>query len=291
MTDEKELLGDSMDMFSHGNDTINRAPAHEAVPDPAREEAAPAQVDADRARDEQGRFASKEVAKPDATPAATIPPVVADVDPEKQPISRAEFKGMLEWRDKAQKAEARAAELERRFQENQPKQSQIPSIQNDPDAIAQYVQSARDDAVFTFSEKIARKEHGEEAVTSAMEWGLQRARQNPAFQAEYLRQEHPIDWVVKQQKRDEILNQIGDDPDAFIEKRIAARLAALGQGGAAPSQPQAAQPSPAASPQPASQQTQTPAPTRSIANATSAGGVQVVPPSGEFAAIDGMFNR
>lgn len=289
MTDEKELLGDSMDMFSHGNDTINRAPAHEAVPDPVREEAAPAQADADRARDEQGRFASKEVAKPDATPqAAPILPVTADVDPEKQLISKAEFKGMLDEREKRQKAEDRALAAERRLQqfESQQQPTQIPSA-SDPEAFAQYLQQQRTSTVFDVSETMAREKHGDEPVSKAMDWALQRAQQSPAFAAEYLKQKHPIDWAVKQQKRDATLNEIGDDADAYVRRRAAE----LGLTGQAPSQPQAAQSLPAASPQPASQQPQTPAPTRSIANATSAGGVQVVPPSGEFAAIDGMFNR
>lgn len=287
MTDEKELLGDSMDMFSHGNDTINRTPAHEAVSDPVREEAAPAQADADRARDEQGRFAPKEAAKPNPAPQApTIPPVAADVDPEKQPISRAEFKGMLEWRDKAQRAEARAAELERQFQSQQ-KPPQIPSFQDNPEAFAQYLQQERTSLAFDMSETMAREKHGDEPVSKAMEWALQKSQQSPAFAAEYLKQKHPIDWAVKQQKRNALLDEIGDDVEAYKAKLIASHSAA-----AAPPQPQAAQPSPAASPQPASQQPQTPAPSRSIANATSAGGgVQVVPPSGEFAAIDGMFNR
>lgn len=276
MTDDKELLGDSMDMFAHGNSDL---PTTAETPEPTRTDTAPA----DRTRDDQGRFAPKEVAAtPTPAPAAPTPPITPEVDPEKQPITKAEFKGMLEEREKRQKAEARALAAEAELQ--RARQSQPPS-DLDPE-LAQRIQGARTDAIFTTSERWAKKEHGEDTVNSAMEWALQRAQQNPAFASEYLKQDHPIDWAVKQQKRDRILSEIGDDPDAFIEARIAARLS---KGDAPPAA--AAQPSPAASPQPASLPTpQVPAPTRSIANATSAGGLQVAP-QGEFAAIDGMFNR
>lgn len=226
-----------------------------------------------------GKFASKEVAPaPEATPQPQQP------DPEKEPISRGEFKGMLEWREKAQKAEAKAQELERQLQQRQP-QTDISSIQNDPAAIEQHIQGARTDAVFTFSEKVARKEHGAETVQSAMDWGLQRAQQNPAFAAEYMRQEHPIDWAVKQFKRDQILTQIGDDPDAFIEARIAARLSAQA-GGASPSQ--AAQPSQAATPQPMAPAPAPVAPPRSLASAPAAGAATSVP-THAVAAVDAIF--
>lgn len=287
MADEKELLGDSMDMFSHGNDTLTRTQA--TAPEPARADAAPPVIPAaDRPRDEQGRFASQDAAPQAPAPAAPIPPANADAETEKQPITKAEFKGMLEERDKRHKAEAKAAELERRIQqfESQQQPPQIPSA-SDPEAFAQYLQQQKTNTVFDVSETMAREKHGDELVSKAMDWALQRAQQSPAFAAEYLKQKHPIDWAVKQQKREATLNDIGDDPDAYVRRRAAE----LGLTGQANPQPQAAQPATAASPQPASQQQQTPAPTRSIANAMSAGGAGVVPPSGEFAAIDGMFNR
>lgn len=283
--EDKVLLADSMDMFSDGNDRLPVAP-QETAPAAEKDETAP-KSDADRARDEQGRFAPKEAAKTDPAPQqqTTTPAVAADADEGKQPLTKAEFKGMLEEREKRQKAEKEATELRARIQQfEQQRQSQTPS-DVDPE-VAQKIQGARTDAIFTTSEMWATKEHGADTVKTAMDWALQRAQQNPAFAAEYLRQPHPIDWAVKQQKRDRILSEIGDDPDAFIEARIAARLS---KTGATPTD--AAPLSPAASPQPASHQPPTPAPTRSIANATSAGGASVVPPTGEFAAIDAMFTR
>lgn len=286
--EEKDLLADSMDMFAHGNDDLNRTTTQDIAPESAKVEPTPVQTDADRTRDDKGRFASQEATPPTPAPAVQTPAVNTDADPEKQPISRAEFKGYLDEKQKRQKLDDENKALRAQVQEYERQHpTQLPS---DPVEIQRVIESARTSAVFEFSEEVARKEFGNETVQAAMDWGLQRAQQNPAFQAEYLRQKHPIDWAVKQFKRDKILSELGDDPDAFIEQRVAARLAALNTAPAALTQTQAP-PATAVPPQPASQTPATPAPTRSIANATSAGGVQVVPPSGEFAAIDGMFNR
>jgi len=239
---------------------------------------APSQAPEGQPRAPDGKFASKEPAQAPASAQQQ------QEDPDTKPINRAEFKGYLDEREKRQKAEDRIKALEAQLQQFQqaPQPIDLSSIQNDPALIEQTVQGARTDAVFSFSEKIAREKHGDETVNAAKEWGLQRAQQNPAFAAEYLRQEHPIDWAVKQFKRDKILNEIGDDPDAFIEARIAARL---GQAGTAtPNQAQ----QPAASPQPTASTPAPAAPPRSLASAPAAGGAQSVP-THQTAAIDAVF--
>lgn len=285
-TEDKQLLGMD-DMFAHENEPLT--PTVDSPLEPIRTETAPAAPAAVPARDEQGRFASPEAPNPAPVPQAPAAPAAAtpDADPDKQPINRAEFKGYLDEKAKRKAAEDRAAAAEARIQQFERQQpSQIPSA-NDPQALAQYIDQQRTSLAFDMSETMAREKHGDEPVTQAMDWALQRAQQSQAFAAEYLKQKHPIDWAVKQHKRDTVMNQVGDDPDAYVRRR-AAELGLIGQ---APPQTDAAQPSPAASPQPASLPTQqVPAPTRSIANATSAGGIQVAP-QGEFAAIDGMFNR
>jgi len=256
------------------------------APEPPKE-TPPAPKPADAPKDQgpprqaDGKFAPVAQAA-EAEPASQIP--AAD-DPDKQPISKAEFKGMLDEREKRQKAEAEAKALRDRIARFEQQQPQGPSDQ-DPD-IARRIDSARADAIFTTSERWAKKEHGDEVVLSAMDWAMQRSMQNPAFAAEYLKQDHPIDWAVKQQKRDRILNEIGDDPDAFIEARIAARLANINPAAAAPPN-QAAQPAQAASPQLTAPPAQTPAPPRSLAHTASAGGLQAVP-EGHFAPFDAAF--
>lgn len=279
-TDDKQTLGMD-DMFAHGNEPL---PTSTETPSEPQGETAPATTAAERARDEQGRFASQEAAKPAPVPAqpATPAAVTPDHDPEKQPISKAEFKGYLDEKAKRKAAEDRAAALEARIQQfERQNPPQIPSAA-DPEAFAQYIQQQKTDLAFDMSETMAREKHGDEPVTQAMDWALQRAQQSPAFAAEYLKQKHPIDWAVKQHKRDALMSQVGDDPDAFVRRRAAE----LGLISGTPPQTEA-QPSQAASPQPAPTPTpQAPAPTRSIANATSAGGLQVVPPQGEFAVLE-----
>lgn len=278
MIEEKQTIDDSMaGMFAHGNEAPKLPPV-EDLTGPLEAETAPA----DRARDDQGRLASPEAAKPAVVPPPATPAVITtDADPEKQPITKAEFKGMLEEREKRQKAEKEAKELRARIQqfESQQQQPQLPSA-SDPQALAQYIDQQRTSLAFDMSETMAREKHGDEPVSQAMDWALQRAQQSPAFAGEYLKQKHPIDWAVKQHKRDAVLQQVGDDPDAFVRRRWAEmNPTALPQTDAPPSQ--------AASPQPAPiPQQQATAPPRSIANAPSAGGAQVVPPTGEFAALD-----
>jgi hypothetical protein len=284
-TEDKQTLGMD-DMFAHDNVPVE-APV-ESPPEPQRE-TAPVTPAADRARDEQGRFASPEAVKPapvTLTPAPT-PAATPDADPEKQPISRAEFKGYLDEKSKRKAAEDRAAALEARIQQFERQQpAQIPSIHTDPEAYNQHIQNQIDEARIyertIFSEVLAKEKYGEELVQAAENWGSQQIQTVPGFLARHRAEAHPIDWLVKQYKRDATIKDLGDDPDAYVRRR-AAELGLIGQ---APPQTDAP-PSQAASPQPASDPPpQAPAPTRSIANATSAGGLQVVPPQGEFAALD-----
>lgn len=224
-----------------------------------------------------GKFASKEVAPPpEATPQPTDQK--PRVDPE-------QFRGYLDERDKRKAADERAARAEQRAREleerlNQP--SQIPSA-SDPEALARYIDQQKTSTVFDVSETMAREKHGDEPVAQAMDWALQRAQQSPAFAAEYLKQRHPIDWAVKQHKRDAVMNDVGDDPDAYVRRRAAE----LGLTGTAPAT-QAAQPSQAATPQPMAPAPAPAAPPRSLASAPAAGAATSVP-THAVAAVDAIF--
>lgn len=244
------------------------------VPQPAAP--APAPQDSSQPRQADGKFAPKE-------PAPAAPPAPQPVD-QKPKVDPEQFKGYLDERDK-RKA------LERELQELKSRQTvapaPVPSIQTDPEAFAEYqqhlVQQTRTNTIFDVSETMAREKHGDDAVASAMEWALQRAEQSPAFAAEYIKQKHPIDWAVKQQKRDTTLNEIGDDADAYVRRR-AAELGLI-VGAAPPSQ--AVAPIPAAIPQPAPTAQPAPAPLpRSIASAQAAGSGVGAVTTGEFAALD-----
>lgn len=284
MENDDTLLSGMDDMFQ----ASGPAPAVEPpAPSPQSVETPPAPVETPAPQAEaqpraaDGKFASKEVAQPEPAPAP-----VALVT-EKPKIEPEQFKGYLDERDKRKAAEIERDRLKAELQEARAaraEQAPAPSV-NDPayaDYLRQQVESARISERFDTSELMATEKHGETTVKTAMDWAMERSQTNPGFATEYLKQKHPIDWAVKQHKRDVLMSQIGDDPDAWVRNRYAEL------NGAAP-QPQAAQPAPAASQQPAPVPA-TPPPPRSLVHATAAGGgANIVPPAGEFAMVEEAF--
>lgn len=252
-------------------------------------------------RDDAGRFAAKaaEPPKTEAQPAQPAPAPVAQQQPAPTPApvpqpepAKAEpghvpISALLDEREKRQKLEKRLADFEQ--QTRQPESA--PSFQT-PEDIASYVQqqarAAEWNATVRFSEHSARKDHGDEAVDAAIKWSLERADREKAqlgfspFAVEQMRQQHPLDWVVRQHKRDTFAAEIGDDPAAYrakVRAELEAEIAASTQ---------APQPAPAAAAPPQPAAPKPPPPVRSIAGATSAGGMQSVP-TGPGKAFDAAF--
>lgn len=233
----------------------------EATPPPA-EAPAPADVAAETAPEPQ----------PEPAPAAQTPK-----DGPMAPVA-----ALLDERDKRKAAEQRAAELEARLAQQQPQEA--PDPYDDPAGyqahIAQQVQVQALSLKFDLSESMARDKYGDDTVTAAMEWGAQKAQANAGFRDEFLAQKNPIDWVVRQQKRESLLSVVGDDPDEYVRRRAAelGLLAATDAGAGIPSVPgqqQAPRPAP---------------PPRSIASAASAGGGSHRDvATGPLAALDAVF--
>lgn len=218
-------------------------------------------------------------------PAATPAPSPAPQAPAPAELPKAQeiipFATALEFRDRAKAAERELADLKARTAVA----PAVPAIQTDPDGFAQYLaeqnQRIATSTRFEVSEVMAREKHGEDTVTQAMDWAMKKAESSPAFALEYIKQKHPIDWAVRQQKRDTTFNEIGDDVDSYIAKNAER----LGFVKAAPSQaPAGGAPQPAAA-TPAPQ----PAPTRSLASAPAAGGGQTSVPSNPVAAVEALF--
>lgn len=209
-------------------------------------------------------------------------PVVEESQPEPEaPVEREEksvpLPTFLDMRDKQKEAERRAADLERQLAEAraaQQTQPQAPDPFDDPQGYQQFQSQQVQQAVvaqkFDMSDLIARQAHGDEAVESATAWASERAKANPAFAAEYMRERHPIDWIVRQHKRDSLLSQVGEDPDEFVRRR-AAELGLI-----APAAP-AVEP----------QQVATPA--RSLAAAPSKAGAVKDIPVGPMTALSTLF--
>lgn len=253
-----------------------------AVPAAITEPTTPAPVatDAGQPRGPDGKFAPKV-----ETPAVVAAPVVAAIPaaivPTDRPLTGDDVKAIIEERHKRQEAEgkfaaaeARAKALEERLQQRDAQP--IPSPSLDPDGFAasmhDQVQRAALTSRFDTSELFSRQAHGDPAVDAAMAWGMEKSNSSQAFATEYVAQRNPIDWIVKQHKRDQIMSAMGDDPDKWAIQR-AAELAATAQPNVAAATPVAPVPVAAQpAPRPA---IATPSP--SLASAPNAGGASHVP--------------
>lgn len=106
--------------------------------------------------------------------------------------------------------------------EVQAKPQAIPDPVDDPNGynahISHQIAMVEANTRFNMSEVMAREKHGDEVVQAAIAWGMEKAKSNPGFQQEVLAQPNPIDWIVRQQKRDAMLGEIGDDPKAYARK-------------------------------------------------------------------------
>jgi hypothetical protein len=128
------------------------------------------------------------------------------------------------------------------------------------------------------SDVMARQAYGAETVESAAEWASTKPTKTPPSAHHGHRRQnnpHPIDWIVQQHKRDALLSDIGDSPDAWFEREAAKR------GYAALSAPvvaaQAAPMNPAPKPQ---------APPKSIAGDASPANAPIAPGTFDWSFLD-----
>jgi len=150
----------------------------------------------------------------------------------------------LQWRDEAK-------ELKRWKEQQEAQQRQTPAIPDpfdDPAGFAAYqdqkIEQRMMEERFALSNTVALQQHGAETVEAAVKWAQERAQQDPMFAGSYMRQQHPIDWIVQQHKRDADLSDYQKDPVAFA-RRI---LEANGQLSAPATAPAAVVPTPASPP-------------------------------------------
>lgn len=275
MADEPQDGGDLARMFGD-------EPAPATATPPAQEPVE--QQVTEQPRGPNGQFASKDV-----TPPVEAPQPVATPAPSKPGVDPEQFKGYLDEREKRQAAEAREAEKDKRLKELEAKFQQSatppPSIYEDPDGYANRVEDrvrlAEGRARFRMSEMLAAKEHDADTIAAAKQWGSDLSQKSEAFAKEYWENDFPIDWVIKQYKRDKTFNELGDDPDAYVRRR-AAELGLI----AGTTEP--VLPNPAASPQSTSPPAA--AAPRSILHAPSAGGGNT-PTVTSGDAYDAMFGN
>lgn len=209
------------------------------------------------ARDDKGRFAPKTPAEPEAqAPVETVPSEPVQTQPETTsrnvPLSElmAERKKRQEFEQRLMEAEARAKAFEQ-VSQRQPQYQQPPQFQQyqqpepppdfytDPEAAFNArlmpVQQQVVNMMLHQSEIMARDKYGDEIVDKA----LQAANAaGDRAKAEFLQSPHPWGEMVKWHKRQQTLQVVGEDPEAYrakVETELRAKiLAELKAGSQAP---------------------------------------------------------
>ena len=216
--------------------------------------------------------------EPVVEPVAQPEPVV-ESPPQGKPEDRfVPIAAMLDERDRRKQAEAQLQQFQ-----SQQQPARMPDPLDDPEGWNSHQEARMADALtaqkFQMSEVMAKQAHGEEVVQQAGDWAAHRAQADPAFLMAWqhaLRNEpHPIDWIVRQHKRDAIVSAVGDAPslDDWFTQEAARR-------GWSQSAPVAAAPFAAVSPAP-----RPAAPPRSIASEAPASAPVAQDAKAEFEAI------
>ena len=192
------------------------------------------------------------IEEPAAPPAPE--PVIEEAEAPKPEAQQVPITALLDERDKRKALEAELAQ----FRATQQPAEQVPDRWEDPEGYEafqeQRIQTALYQQNLQWSERIATIQHGEETVSEAKKWGIERCGADPFFNAKVAASPDPVDYIVSEWKREQIASQV--NPDEF--KQFQAWKAA--QSAIQPP------PQPAAAP---SRST----PPRSLASAPSAGGI------------------
>jgi hypothetical protein len=212
----------------------------------------------------------------EVTPEATPEPA-----PELQDDKRVPLATFLDARDEAKELKRRVAEYEAKASQAAP--AEMPDPYDDPTGFANWqttqVQQALTAQRFQMSDVMAKRDHGADTVEAAGLWAAEKAKFDPGFYQSYMNEPHPIDWIVRQHKRDGLLSEIGDNVDDWFTREAAKRGYSVGP---APLPPLAV---------PQQQVAPTPEPPRSLAAAPSKGGAVKDIPVGPLSALDGLFKR
>lgn len=213
----------------------------------------------------------------EVTPAVEPIAKTPEVEPEQKQPGFVPLAAMLDERDKRKAAEQERTSLQEQLKSREAPVT-VPDPYDDPEGYNQHTQRQIDQMMtaqrFNTSALIAKQAHGVEAVDAAAAWAEERAKTDPSFASMYMREEHPIEWIVQQHKRDSLVSQLPTDVsslDELIEREIAKR------GLTAPIAAPAVQPV-----------LKSAEPPRSIASDASPSNNTTSDPSAEF---DAIFNR
>jgi hypothetical protein len=213
---------------------------------------------------------------PEPEPAPEPSPEPQPEEPEARHVPLSVF---LDARDREKELKRRVAELEAQSAPQAPPED-MPDPIDDPRGFAAWQTQQVEQRIvaerFTMSDIMAKQVHGEEAVKTAAEWAFEKAKADPAFHLAYMRQPHPLDWIVREHKRQGLVSEIGDNVDDWFAREAAKRGYVQGA-------PVAAAPAPAVV---TPQQAARPAPPRSIASDAPASAPTAPPTSGFLTFLD-----
>lgn len=193
--------------LSFGADVLPDEPVVQPTPEAPE---APAET-GEQPRTADGKFASQTPPELAPEPAPVAPAAdAAPATPAKPEAGFVPLAAVLDEREKRQKLQRELEEL--RSTQRQPQT--VPSITEDPEGFQNYVsqmtEAAQRNTVFNVSERFAVKEHGKEAVDAAKEWALS---QPTHIRQGFVASEDPIGEIVSHYKREQMLKDIGTDPE------------------------------------------------------------------------------
>lgn len=183
-------------------------------------------------------------------------------------------------------------EAERRAAEEQAARNQyVPTPESSPYEIAVWQQTEMQKAIqqerINTSMLYAEEKYGPDLVTEAAQWAVQKARSGPDglyFEAQIEQQRDPIGWVVKEYQKEQKVNAVLSDEEAFFR----ANAEKYGFVPASSVQTQVNEPVSTTQPNIVTQPKTTKLPGSSINNMTSAAGARE---SGTMNAIDQLFKK
>ena len=169
-------------------------------------------------RDEHGRFKSKETGEEAGSP----------------PEDRNEFEGAAtvaerrrrqEADQRAEQALSKIAELEnqiKQLREPPAPPAPPPDMFEDPQGFTSHIQQQYQQGLYnqtlTFSEKLARIQHGDNLVDEAVNWGKSRCDADPYFNQQVAASGDPVGYVVKQYQREQVTNTVTPEDLAAFEE-------------------------------------------------------------------------
>lgn len=189
----------------------------------------------------------------------------------------------LDVRDEAK--ELKRWKTEREARDAAPPPADMPDPVDDPQGFAAWNDTRMEQRLvaerFNISDIMARQTYGEDVVKTAAEWATEKAKAEPGWHQTMMQQPHPLDWIVREHKRNGLMTEIGDNVDDWFTREAAKRgyqpgtlpIAAVAPVAAAQAQPVAAAPTP---------------PRSLVSEPGKGGGVKDVP-TGPMAALETVF--